>query len=144
MVHAPSLLSSLGQFSPAKCLQALSLLPRIRFAGLAAPDLGARFYFIFQVTLNAKGYIKKTQLYRYILTSWMGLAAQRPLCPEPLLFRIAREEYSRGRLSKALSSWDSGNLEGRSGLGEGWGNWGQFTSNLRLGRTVLTQLEGAK
>ncbi len=26
----------------------------------------------------------------------------------------------------------------------GWGKWGQFTSNLRLGRTVLTQLEGAK
>ncbi len=51
---------------------------------------------------------------------------------------------SRGRLSKALGSWDSGNLEGRGGLGEGWGNWGQFSSNLRLGRTVLTQLEGAK
>jgi hypothetical protein len=29
-------------------------------------------------------------------------------------------------------------------MGEGWGDWGQFTSNLRLGRTVLTQLEGAK
>jgi hypothetical protein len=35
-------------------------------------------------------------------------------------------------------------LEGRGGMGEGWGNWGQFTSNLGQGRTVLTQLEGAK
>jgi hypothetical protein len=31
-------------------------------------------------------------------------------------------EYSRGRLSEALGSWDSGNLEGRGGLGEGWAN----------------------
>jgi hypothetical protein len=37
------------------------------------------------------------------------------------VFRIARAEYSRGRLSEARGGWDSGNLEGRGGLGEGWG-----------------------
>ncbi len=60
------------------------------------------------------------------------------------VFWITRAEYSRGRLNKALGSWGSGDLEGKGWLGEGWGKWGQFTSNLRLGRTVLTQLEGAK
>ncbi len=30
----------------------------------------------------------------------------------------------------------SGNLEAGGGLGEGWGKWGQFTSNLRLRWTI--------
>jgi hypothetical protein len=38
-----------------------------------------------------------------------------------LLFRIARAEYFRGRLGEARGGRDSGNLEGRGGLGEGWG-----------------------
>ncbi len=45
-------------------------------------------------------------------------------------------EYSRGRLSEALGSWGAGSLEGRGGLGEGWGKWGQFTSNLRPRWTI--------
>jgi hypothetical protein len=53
-------------------------------------------------------------------------------------------EYSRGRLSKALGSWGSGNLEGRGELGEGWGKWGQFTSNLRLRWTIPVTAGGCQ
>jgi hypothetical protein len=45
-------------------------------------------------------------------------------------------ECSRGCLSEALGSWGSGNSEGRGGLGEGWGKWGQFTRNLRPRWTI--------
>ncbi len=61
-----------------------------------------------------------------------------------LLFRIARAEYSRGRRCKALGSWGSGNLEGRGELAEGWGKWGQFTSNLRLRWTIPVTAGGCQ
>ncbi len=38
-------------------------------------------------------------------------------------------------------SWDCGNLEGVGQLGEGWGKWGQFTSNLR-GRWTIPVTAG--
>ncbi len=60
------------------------------------------------------------------------------------MFRLARAEYSRGRLSEALGSWGSGNLEGWGGLGEGWGKWGQFTSNLRLRWTIPVTAGGCQ
>jgi hypothetical protein len=44
----------------------------------------------------------------------------------------------------ALGSWGSGKLEGRGGLGEGWGKWGQFTSNLRLRWTIPVTAGGCQ
>ncbi len=44
----------------------------------------------------------------------------------------------------ALGSWSSGNLEGRGGSGEGWGKWGQFTSNLRLRWTIPVTAGGCQ
>jgi hypothetical protein len=35
-------------------------------------------------------------------------------------------------------------LEGRGGLGEGWGKWGQFTSNLRLRWTIPVTAGGCQ
>ncbi len=35
-----------------------------------------------------------------------------------------KSRNSRGRLSEALGNWGSEKLEGRGGLGEGWGKWG--------------------
>ncbi len=42
------------------------------------------------------------------------------------------------------ASWGSGSLEGRGGLGEGWGKWGQFTSNLRLRWTIPVTAGGCQ
>ncbi len=35
-----------------------------------------------------------------------------------------------------VSNWGSGKLGRVEQSGEGWGKWGQFTTNLRRGRTV--------
>jgi hypothetical protein len=43
-----------------------------------------------------------------------------------------------------VGGWGSGNLEGRGGLGEGWGKWGQFTSNLRLRWTIPVTAGGCQ
>ncbi len=44
----------------------------------------------------------------------------------------------------ARGGWGSGNLEGRGGLGEGWGKWGQFTSNLRPRWTIPVTAGGCQ
>ncbi len=43
-----------------------------------------------------------------------------------------------------LGSWGSGNLERVGQLGEGWGKWGQFTSNLRRRWTIPVTAGGCQ
>ncbi len=43
-----------------------------------------------------------------------------------------------------LGSWGFGNLEGVVQLGEGWGKWGQFTSNPRPRWTIPVTAGGCQ
>ncbi len=79
--HAPTLLISLAQFSPAEVYRCLH-----RFLPWESPRLAVQgfqsqiIWYNFQVIFNIYEYIIRTQL--YILTGWLGITVQWPQCSE--------------------------------------------------------------
>jgi hypothetical protein len=78
-------------------------------------------------------------------TGW-GQSWPRRLWPQIAGKLIVPDSKSRNipEVVLAPDSWGFGDLEGVGQLGEGWGKWGQFTSNLRPRWTIPVTAGGCQ